>query len=87
MCFIYMRLHRYEPRDRIEAWKVWLEIRQRRIIRNVQNLFSDSDFAEPGKLVVRNGADPTPRTTWKHGRRFLNDISEGKDIISFSVVL
>lgn len=47
----------------------------------MQNVFSNSDHAQPEKLVIQKASDTIARTTQKSCRRFLRKAVEEKDII------
>lgn len=75
-----MRLYRYDPTDRKRAWNSLYESSRRRIIQNLQKLFSDSDPTQPEVLLVGKATDPIPRATGKHTKTFLREKVEEKDI-------
>lgn len=50
--FSCMSLHCYDPWDRKRAWNDHSEVRQQRIIRDVQKVSSDSDPGQPEAFVV-----------------------------------
>lgn len=51
-------------------WKARSKSRHRRIIRNMQKVFWDSDHAHLEVLVVGRAADPAPSITQKPEKRF-----------------
>lgn len=65
-----MRLHSYDPSTKKGTWKARSEGRERRIIRNAQKLFSDSDPVQLEALVIGKATDPALQTTRKRGEVF-----------------
>lgn len=71
--FSCLLLHSYDENDKKRAWKARSEGGQRRIIRTVPTVFSESDPAQPKALLIKKGTNPTLSTTRKENRRCLGD--------------
>lgn len=83
-----MRLHSYRPRARKRAWIARSEYHQRRIIRDVQKVFSDFDSAQPEAKVFGKAVDPAARTTQKRTRRISkHDVDEEELTVVLEVLL
>lgn len=81
-----MRLHSYDPKHKNEAWKTWFHGSQRRIIRDVEKVFSDSHPTQQKVRVAGKSADATLHTNHKRRRSFLKEHVKGKNIIIVSEV-
>lgn len=75
------RLHRYDQKDRKEAWKYRSEVLQHLIIQKVKNVSSDPASAQLEGPVIWKAADSIPCTTRKHTRWFFRDDIEREKII------
>lgn len=78
--FRCISLHGYEPKGIKGPWKHCSKVCLWRIIRNKQEVSSDSEPAQPGALVIWPVSHTTPRTSPKRWRRFLINNDEREDL-------